>query len=95
MDIKAGGFKANRIHILGGVTGWGYQPGAEKQDVLKITIHTTQGQREGITCQSGVEFSDYINRIDVPGSKFVPVAVTNVSPCRQTFTKQNKFKPLL
>lgn len=72
VDIKVGGYKANRIHILGGVSGWGYQPGAEVRDILKITIHTTQGQREGILCRSGVEFSDYIYRIDVPGSKFVP-----------------------
>jgi uncharacterized protein len=71
-DIKVGGFKANRLHILGGVTGWGWQPGGEKMDVLKITIHTTQGQREAIVCQSGVEFADYYNRWDVPGSKFVP-----------------------
>jgi hypothetical protein len=38
--------------------------------VLSITIHTTQGQRETIVCRNGVEFADYINRIDVPGSKY-------------------------
>ena len=72
VDIKVGGFKANRIHFLGGVTGWGWQPGRPEEDVLKVTIHTTQGQREGLLFKSGVEFSDYIYRIDVPGSKFVP-----------------------
>jgi putative heme-binding domain-containing protein len=70
VDIKVGGFKANRLHILGGVTGWGYQPGGDTNDVLSITVHTTQGQRETIVCRNGVEFADYINRIDVPGSKF-------------------------
>lgn len=72
VEIKAGGFKANRIHFLGGVTGWGWQPGGAESDVLKVTIHTTQGQRENLLFKSGVEFSDYYNRWDVPGSKFVP-----------------------
>lgn len=72
VDVKVGGFKANRLHFLGGVTGWGYPGGEDKSDVLRITIHTTQGQREGIVCKSGVEFADYIHRIDVPGSKFAP-----------------------
>jgi putative membrane-bound dehydrogenase-like protein len=72
VDIKVGGFKANRIHFLGGVTGWGWQPGREESPVLKITVHTTQGQRETFVCKNGVEFSDYIGRIDVPGSKFAP-----------------------
>ncbi len=72
VEVKAGGFKANRLHILGGVTGWGWQPGGDTSDVLKITIHTNQGQREGIVCKNGVEFSDYYARWDVPGSKFAP-----------------------
>jgi putative membrane-bound dehydrogenase-like protein len=71
VDIKVGGFKANRIHFLGGVTGWGWQPGREESPVMKITVHTTQGQRETYLCKNGVEFSDYIGRFDVPGSKFV------------------------
>ncbi len=75
VEINVGGFKANRLHFLGGVTGWGY-PGFDKDgDALRITIHTTGGQREGIVCKNGVEFADYINRVDVPGSKFVPGVV--------------------
>jgi uncharacterized protein len=70
VEVKAGGFKANRIHFLGGVTGWGYLPGGETSDVMKVTIHTTQGQREGLVFKNGVEFADYIYRIDVPGSKY-------------------------
>lgn len=72
VDVKAGGFKANRLHFLGGVTGWGYPGSSEKSDVLRITVHTTGGQREGIVCKNGVEFSDYIGRNEVPGSKLVP-----------------------
>lgn len=70
VEVKAGGFKANRLHFLGGVTGWGYRGGNGGDDVLRITIHTTQGQREGMTFKNGVEFADYNGRTDVPGSKF-------------------------
>jgi len=70
VEVKAGGFKANRLHFLGGVTGWGYRGGSGGDDVLKVTIHTTQGQREGLTFKNGVEFADYNGRIEVPGSKF-------------------------
>ena len=69
VDVKAGGFKANRLHFLGGVTGWGYYNNDDRDDVMKVTIHTTQGQREGLVFKNGVEFADYIATIDVPGSK--------------------------
>ncbi len=72
VEVKAGGYKANRIHFLGGVSGWGWQPGGATSDILKVTIHTTQGQRESLVFKSGVEFADYYMRWDVPGSKFVP-----------------------
>ncbi len=70
VEVKAGGFKANRLHFLGGVTGWGYRGGSGGDEVLKVTIHTTQGQREGMTFKNGVEFADYNGRVEVPGSKF-------------------------
>jgi putative membrane-bound dehydrogenase-like protein len=70
VDVKAGGFKANRLHFLGGVAGWGSRGGGEGADVLKVTVHTTQGQHEGMTFKNGVEFADYNAHVDVPGSKF-------------------------
>ncbi len=70
VEVKAGGFKANRLHFLGGVTGWGFQNNDDRGDVLKITVHTAAGQRETIVCKNGTEFSDYFNRVEVPGSKF-------------------------
>jgi putative membrane-bound dehydrogenase-like protein len=73
VEVKAGGFKANRLHFLGGVTGWGYTGQGEGGDVvLTATVHTTQGQREQIVCKNGVEFADYAREIDVPGSKLAP-----------------------
>ena len=73
VEAKLGGFKANRLHILGGVTGWGFQNNGDTSEVLQIIVHFTDGQREGIVCRNGTEFSDYFHRTDVPGSKWVDV----------------------
>ncbi len=69
VEVKVGGFKANRLHFLGGVAGWGARAAGDRGEVLKVTIHTTQGQREGLSFRNGVEFADYNAHIDVPGSK--------------------------
>ncbi|OYV05192.1 MAG: hypothetical protein CFE26_12880, partial [Verrucomicrobiales bacterium VVV1] len=71
VEAKLGGFKANRLHFLGGVTGWGYKDGGEVSPVMKVTVVYTDGQSEELVLQNGVEFSDYFNRVDVPGSRFV------------------------
>jgi type 1 glutamine amidotransferase len=69
VEVKVG-FKASRLHFLGGVTGWGFlKAGTDTSDVLKITVHATGGASETFVCKNGNEFSDYINRVDVPGSK--------------------------
>ena len=71
VEVKAGGFKANRLHFLSGATGWGYNgKNNDRAEVLRVTVHTTQGQREAMTFSNGAEFADYIREIDVPGSKF-------------------------
>ncbi len=77
IEAKLGGFKANRLHFLGGVTGWGYNGGGDTSEVLKITVHYADGQKESIVCKNGTEFADYIHRIDVPGSKWVDVLNDN------------------
>ena len=86
VEIKVGGFKANRLHFLGGVTGWGYRNGGGTSDVLKITVHTTHDQHETLECRNGVEFADYINRVDVPGSKYAEGLVKEHQ--MRWFTKQ-------
>jgi putative membrane-bound dehydrogenase-like protein len=77
VEARLGGFKANRLHFLGGVTGWGYNSGGDTSEVLKITVHYADGQKESIVCKNGTEFADYIHRIDVPGSKWVDVLSDN------------------
>jgi len=73
VEAKLGGFVANRLHFLGGVTGWGFQNNGDTSDVMKITVVYADGQKESIVCRNGTEFSDYFHRVDVPGSKFVDV----------------------
>ncbi len=68
------------------MTGWGFNNNGDHSDVLQITIHTMQGQRETLLCKNGVEFADYIRRIDVPGSKFAEGVVKNHQ--MRSFTKQ-------
>lgn len=59
---------AGRIHLLGGVAGWGWPNTAEKEPAVTMTIHYHDGNSEKIVLRNGVEFSDHIRGVDVPGS---------------------------
>jgi putative heme-binding domain-containing protein len=64
------GAPAKAIHLLGGVSGWGY-PYSEKGTVsLIVRLHYADGQTEDHALKNGVHFADYIRRVDVPESKF-------------------------
>jgi putative heme-binding domain-containing protein len=69
VDVPVAGFKANRLHFLGGVAGWGFPFGKENEVVMTVTVHFSDGQRESLHLKNGVEFADYIREVDVPGSK--------------------------
>jgi putative heme-binding domain-containing protein len=61
---------AKAIHMLSGVSGWGY-PASEKGTVsLIVRLHFEDGSTEDHALKNGEEFADYIRRVDVPGSKF-------------------------
>jgi hypothetical protein len=61
---------AKAIHLLSGVSGWGY-PYTEKGSVsLIVRVHYEDGKTEDHPLQNGVQFADYIRRVDVPGSEF-------------------------
>lgn len=71
---------AKAIHLLGGISGWGY-PGGEKGSVsLIVRLHYTPektadgtspgGNIEDHVLRNGEHLSDYIRRIDVPASQF-------------------------
>jgi uncharacterized protein len=63
---------AKSIHLLSGVSGWGAQgkPAGDPTVSMIVRLHYADGQTEDHPLRDGVEFADYIRRIDVPGSKF-------------------------
>ncbi|MFO0907555.1 MAG: PVC-type heme-binding CxxCH protein [Isosphaeraceae bacterium] len=63
---------ARAIHMLSGVSGWGYAGGNAGRNRVSmiVRLHYADGQTEDHPLRDGVEFADYIRRIDVPGSKF-------------------------
>lgn len=61
---------AKAIHLLSGISGWGYQGGDPQKTVSMIVrLHYADGKTEDHALQNGVHFADYIRRIDVPSSK--------------------------
>ncbi|MGN6384919.1 MAG: DUF7133 domain-containing protein, partial [Verrucomicrobiota bacterium] len=65
--------KANRIHFLGGVAGWGYpccgDDNNNHEPVAKVTAHFKDGTTKEFILKNGEEFADYIAKYDVPKSK--------------------------
>jgi putative membrane-bound dehydrogenase-like protein len=58
------------IHLLSGVSGWGY-PYSEKGTVsLIVRLHYEDGKTEDHRLRNGEHFADYIRREDVPGSQY-------------------------
>src|SRR5690606_6273663 len=70
------GFRAGKLHFLGGVGGWAYPCCGENKNenmpVAKVTVHDRDNAKEEIILRNWVEFADYIGKFDVPGSKEVP-----------------------
>jgi putative heme-binding domain-containing protein len=72
------GSKASRIHVLGGVAGWGFPNAGNTNDPLvRAEIIYKDKETEEVLFHNGNEFADYIKRIDVPGSRYVPDLVTD------------------
>jgi hypothetical protein len=61
---------AKAIHLLSGVSGWGYPYGKEGGTVLIVRLHYADGKTEDHELKNGVHFADYIRKIDVPKSEF-------------------------
>ena len=60
---------ARAIHILGGISGWGF-PGGQKGSVSMIVqLHYADGSTEDHPLRNGHELADYIHVVDVPNSK--------------------------
>lgn len=85
---------AKIIHMLGGVSGWGFPYGQKGSVSMIVRLHYADGQTEDHALKNGEEFADYIRRVDVPGSKFVSmlrgqqIRYLTVLPNRTTAIKE-------
>ncbi len=61
---------AKAIHLLSGVSGWGYPYTKEKSVSMVVKLHYKDGSVEEHKLMNGEHFADYIKRNDVPGSRF-------------------------
>jgi mono/diheme cytochrome c family protein len=59
---------AGRLHLLGGVGGWGWPATQSQEPALSITIHYRGGESEKIELLNGIDIADHIRPVDVPGS---------------------------
>jgi hypothetical protein len=58
------------VHLLGGVSGWGFPLGQKGSVSLIVRLHYKDGKTEDHALRNGEHLADYIRRVDVPGSKF-------------------------
>jgi putative heme-binding domain-containing protein len=61
---------AKAIHLLSGVSGWGYPYSEQGSVTMTVRLHYEDGKTEDQPLKNGVHFADYIRRVDVPGSQF-------------------------
>jgi putative heme-binding domain-containing protein len=69
------GVQAKRIHILGGIAGWGYpegDPSGYNAPAAKARILYADGKIEDVLWRNGEEFADCAGREEVSGSVQVP-----------------------
>jgi hypothetical protein len=60
---------ARAIHLLSGVSGWGYPATPAGSVSLIVRLHYADGKTEDHELKNGVHFADYIRVVDVPESK--------------------------
>ncbi len=60
---------ARAIHMLGGVSGWGFPGGKVGSVSMIVRLHYRDGSTEDHPLRNGEHFADYIRRVDVPGSE--------------------------
>jgi putative membrane-bound dehydrogenase-like protein len=61
---------ARAIHLLSGISGWGYSYSEKGTVSMIVRLHYADGTTEDHALKNGEQFADYIRRVDVPGSKF-------------------------
>ncbi|HEX3655913.1 MAG TPA: serine protease [Pirellulales bacterium] len=64
------GKAARAIHLLSGISGWGFPVGQKDSESMIVRINYSDGKSEEHRLLNGVHFADYVRRIDVPESKY-------------------------
>jgi putative membrane-bound dehydrogenase-like protein len=88
---------AKTIHLLSGVSGWGYPASAKGTVSMIVRLHYEDGKLEDHGLKNGEHFADYIRRVDVPGSKFAfalrnqQIRYLTVQPKRSDKIKEIEF----
>jgi putative membrane-bound dehydrogenase-like protein len=66
------GFAFSRLHVLGGIAAWGtLDPERPPEPAVTVTYQFADGKTEQKILNDAVEISDWVRRVDVPGSRFV------------------------
>ena len=83
---------AKLIHILGGISGWGFPASEKGTPSLTVRLKYEDGEIEDHILRNGEHFADYIRRVDVPQSKFAyPVRGQQVRYLTVTPKRPNKI----
>jgi len=88
---------AKAIHLLSGVSGWGFPGGSKGGVCLTVRLHFADGKTEDHALRNGEQFADYIRRVDVPGSKFAfalrnqQIRFLSIVPERADIIKEIEF----
>lgn len=61
---------AKTIHMLSGVSGWGFPAVGQKTPTVTVRLTYEDGKTEDHILRNGEHFADYIRRTDVPKSEF-------------------------
>ena len=64
------GMPAKAIHLLGGISGWGWPHSAKGSESMLVRLTYDDESQEVHPLVNGEQISDYIARNDVPGSTF-------------------------
>jgi putative membrane-bound dehydrogenase-like protein len=60
---------ARAVHLLSGVSGWGFPLGEKGTVSMIVRLHYANGKTEDHALKNGVDFADYNQRVNVPGSQ--------------------------
>jgi hypothetical protein len=61
---------AKTLHLLSGVSGWGYPYRTDGGIAMIVRLHYADGKTEDHPLKDGEHFADYIRKVDVPKSEF-------------------------